>query len=151
MDSGIITHGGDFLNCMSREECERFISDNGLRLHWNYRDWPDRVIPINEFYLNRNKSAYEKLLYCPNFVMSRKRDRHGIVVSGWFDTWTPLAGRIVYKKPLMIRNYPVADKQKFLDYACEIYLEEGYNVEFITFDDEITNDLLIRFTQLSIC
>lgn len=137
------------MDCMTREKCERFMSDNGLHLNWNHRDWPDRVIPINEFYLNHNKGAYEKLLYCPDFVMSRTRNRHGILVSGWFDTWEPLAGRIVYKKPLMIKNFPESEKQKFLDFACEIYLKEGYNVEFITFDDETTNDLFNRLKQIS--
>lgn len=135
---------------MNYEQCERFMLDNGLRLNWTYRDWPDTVIPIDEFYLNRKKSVYDKLLYCPNFNMYKTRNRHGILVHGWFDTRKPLVGRINYKKPLIIKNFPIADKQKFLDYACKIYLKEGYNVELITFDDETTNDLLIRLIQISI-
>ena len=132
---------------MTHEQCEKFMLEKGLDLNWTYRDWPDVTIPIDEFYLNRKKSVYEKLLYCPNFVRYKTRDRHGIIIHGWFDTQKPLVGRIDYKKPLDVINY--TDKEKFLNYACEIYLKEGYNVEFITFDDDVTNELLNRLKQIS--
>lgn len=133
---------------MNREQCEKFMLEKGLDLNWTYRDWPDTTIPIDEFYLNRKKNVYEKLLYCPNFVMHKTRDRRGILVHGWFDIQKPLVGRIDYKKPLNVINY--TDKEKFLNCACEIYLEEEHNVEFITFDDETTNELLNRLKQISV-
>lgn len=132
---------------MNYEECERFIIENGLRKNWNYSDFPDKMIPIHEFYLKQKKDVYEMLLYCPNFVMSRTRNRHGILVKGWFDTNKPLVGRIVYEKPLIIDEY--YDKNKFFKKAGEIYLKELENVEFITFDDEITDELFNLLMQIS--
>lgn len=131
---------------MNYEECERFIIDNGLRKNWNYSDFPDKMIPVHEFYLKQKKDVYERLLYCPNFVMRRTRNRHGILIEGWFDTNKPLVGRIVFKKPLKTYNY--SDKDQFFKYASEIYLEEAYNVEFITFDDEITDELYNLLIQI---
>ena len=133
---------------MNYEECERFITDNGLSKNWNYSDWPATTIPIQHFYLKNKKDVYERLLYCPYFVMRRTRNRHGILVEGWFDTNKPLVGRIVFKKPLKTINYSDKDKYEFFKYASEIYLEEGYNVEFITFNDEITDELYNLLIQI---
>lgn len=136
---------------MNDEQWEKFLADHDLELNWTYKayhDWPNKIIPIAEFHANRKKGAYEWLIHCSDFCMGKKRDRHGIVISGWFDLNKPYVARIDYKNKARIINFQ--DREKFYKYACDIYLKEGYNVEFITFEDEVTDELFNRLKQISV-
>lgn len=134
---------------MNDEQWKKFLAEHGLEMNWTYifyHNWPEKIMPITEFHKNRKKEVYEWLLYCPDFHMGKRRDRHGILITGWFDLKKTHVGRIVYKDKIL--NFQ--DREKFFKHACDIYLSEGYNVEFITFDDETTNDLFEQLKQISI-